>query len=89
MKEYKLVLRMLIRVELGEYRRIVGDTQEAMAEKLHISPRSYSDLERGKYGVSTVPLLFFLDLLPQEKMAQVVHGFVVRVREVNEHEGPV
>lgn len=86
MKGYKLLLRVLFRIELWEYRRDAGDTQERMAEKLHISPRSYSDLEHGKYGVSTVSLLFFLDLLPDEKIIEVVRKFVTQAQEANEHE---
>ena len=57
-----------------------------MAEKLHISPRSYSDLEHGKYGVSTVSLLLFPDLLPDEKIIEVVRKFVTQAQEENEHE---
>ncbi len=85
MKGYKL-LRVLFRKELWEYRGDAGDTQERMAEKLHISPRSYSDLEHGKYGVSTVSLLLFPDLLPDEKIIEVVRKFVTQAQEENEHE---
>lgn len=35
-------------------------TQAKMAEVLHISPRSYSDLEHGKTLCRTYVLLFFL-----------------------------
>ena len=58
MVQYKLILRVLLRAELLEYRKNNGDTQERMAEKLHISTRSYSDLEHGKYGVSTDAVIF-------------------------------
>ena len=56
-----------------------------MAEKLHITPRSYIDLEHGKYGSSTVTLLFFLALLPDAKMAELVRTFALRAREADEN----
>ena len=85
MLRYKLILRVLLRVELREYRKELGMTQEEMAEELHISSRSYSDLEHGKYVVSTVTLLFFLALLPDTKMSELVHSFVLRAKEADEN----
>lgn len=85
MARYKLILRTLMRVELLGYRRRNDRTQEEMAEKLHITPRSYIDLEHGKYGSSTVTLLFFLALLPDAKMAELVRTFALRAREADEN----
>ena len=85
MVQYKLLLRVLLRKELLDYRRGNGDTQERMAEKLHISTRSYADLEHGKYGVSTVTLLFFLNLLSDAEKVQLVDAFMLQVKEVDEN----
>lgn len=85
MAQYKLILRLLFEVELLEYRKRCGDTQEEMAEKLHISTRSYVDLEHGKYCVSTVTLLFFMAQLPKEKMVEIVDTFALRAREADEN----
>lgn len=35
-------------------------TQEAMADKLDITPRAYSDIERGKYCISTTAMVLFI-----------------------------
>ena len=56
----------------------LGLTQAAMSEKLHISERAYSDLERGRRGLSAATLLYFLMLLSEE-------GRVQFLREI-EHE---
>ena len=85
MGRYKLILRVLLRVELREYRKSCGNTQEEMAEKLHISTRSYADLEHGKYGVSTITLLFFLALLPDAKMTELVRRFNFQAKEADEN----
>lgn len=72
-------LRSLTKVYL--HARLVGTrrerrlTKEKMAEQLHISPRSYYDLERGKYCPSSYVLLLFLSLLPNEEILLVVQGF--------------
>lgn len=85
MVRYKLILRIMIRAELWRYRKANGDTQEKMAEKLHVSPRSYIDLEHGKYGVSTVTLMFFLNLLPDDEAVAVIHSFAVHAEEADEN----
>jgi len=59
-------------------RKSLGLTQAAMSEKLHISERAYSDLERGRRGLSAATLLYFLMLLSEE-------GRVQFLREI-EHE---
>lgn len=85
MVQYKLILRVLFQEELREYRKSCGITQEEMAERLHISTRSYIDLEHGKYGVSAVALLFFLSQLPEREMVEQVHAFVLQAKEADEN----
>ena len=81
MVQYKLMFQE----ELREYRKSCGITQEEMAERLHISTRSYIDLEHGKYGVSAVALLFFLSQLPEREMVEQVHAFVLQAKEADEN----
>ena len=85
MIQYKLILRVLFRVGLLEYRKSYGNTQEEMAEKLHISPRSYMDLEHGKYCVSSVTLMFFMAQLPKERVVELVNTFAHQAREADEN----
>lgn len=61
-------------------------TKERMAEQLHISPRSYYDLERGKYCSSSSVLLLLLSLLPNDEILLVVHGFRNFVEEYDDTE---
>lgn len=84
MCRYKLLLRALFQTELRGYRARSGDTQEEMAEKLRVSPRSYIDLEHGKYSLSSVTLLFFLSHLTDGEIVELVRRFAERAEE-DEH----
>ena len=46
-----------------------------MAELLHISPRSYFDLEHGKYGLSALTLIFFLLILSKTDVLNLLDEF--------------
>lgn len=46
-------------------------TQEVMAERLRISPRSYAYLEKGTYGCSAATLMFFFLILTDEEVIQL------------------
>ncbi len=84
MCRYKSLLRALFQTELRGYRAQSGDTQEEMAEKLRVSPRSYIDLEYGKYSLSSVTLLFFLSHLTDREIVELVRRFAERAEE-DEH----
>lgn len=81
MRRYNLLVRAMLREMIWNYRKRAQYTQEDMAEKLHISPRSYVDQEHGKYGFSAVSLLFFLSILPDEEVLALVHTFEGKVEE--------
>lgn len=49
MNPYKEILRKFFSEYVGTLRKRRGLTQEQMAEKLRITGRAYSDLERGIY----------------------------------------
>ena len=61
MNPYKEILRKFFSEYVRTLRKCRGLTQEEMAEKLRISGRAYSDLERGIYCFSTVALLLMLE----------------------------
>ena len=63
MNLYKSTLRSFLSEFASSLRKSRGMTQEEMAEKLRITGRAYSDLERGIYCFSTVALIFLLLML--------------------------
>ncbi len=70
MNDYKNLFQEFLRKRICSYRYIHFITQEQMAEVLHISPRSYLDQEHGRYGFSSLSLVFYLLLLPEEEVLE-------------------
>ena len=66
MNPYKEILRKFFSEYVSALRKRRGLTQEQMAEKLRITGRAYSDLERGIYCFSAVALVFLL-LIAQDR----------------------
>lgn len=60
MKIYVTILKLILPRHFKAARKRFGLTQNSMSEVLHISPRSYSELERGNNLCSTCVFLFFL-----------------------------
>ena len=69
MNPYKEILRKFFSEYVGALRKRRGLTQEQMAEKLRITGRAYSDLERGIYCFSTVALVFLLLMLEEGEIS--------------------
>lgn len=84
MKPYAALIAELCSRELFALRSRKALTQEAMAEQLRISSRAYSDLERGKYGVSASTLMFLLSMLDEEEQHTLFQQFIERVRALEE-----
>ena len=80
MKPYPALLAELLSEELSSLRQQMALTQEAMAERLRISSRAYSDLERGKYATSAPTLMFLLSMLDAEAQGALIRQFVQRVQ---------
>lgn len=81
MKPYPALLAELLSKELYSLRQQKSLTQEGMAERLHISSRAYSDLERGKYAASAPTLLFLFSMLEADagsirRLSRVVCSWV-------------
>ena len=80
MKQYPALLSELLSAELSSLRQQMALTQEAMAERLRISSRAYSDLERGRYATSAPTLMFLLSMLDAEALGALIRQFVQRVQ---------
>ena len=80
MKPYPALLAELLSEELSSLRQQMALTQEAMAERLRISSRAYSDLERGRYAASAPTLMFLLSMLDAEAQGALIRQFVNRVQ---------
>ena len=68
MKHYKTMLRGFLSSYIETFRVSRHLSQEKMAEHLHISPRAYSNLKKGKFCFSILPLLFLLLMLDGEEL---------------------
>ena len=80
MKPYPALLSELLSTELSSLRQQMALTQEAMAERLRISSRAYSDLERGRYAASAPTLMFLFSMLDAEAQDALVQQFMDRVQ---------
>jgi len=69
---YKEILRKFFSEYVSTLRKRRGLTQEEMAEKLCISGRAYSDLERGIYCFSAVALVFLLFMLEEGEIKELL-----------------
>ena len=80
MKPYPALLAERLSEELSSLRQQMALTQEAMAERLRISSRAYSDLERGRYAASAPTLMFLFSMLDAEAQGALVQQFMDRVQ---------
>lgn len=81
MRKYQPELKVYLRDFLLPFRRNLNLTQEQMAAMLQMTPRSYSDIERGKTCLSSVSLAFLLYNLPPGECDQFIKAFVDSVLE--------
>ena len=78
MRQYKLLLQGFLMNQILFYRSENQLTQEQMAELLHISPRSYFDIEHGKYCCSAITLIFFMLILSKADVLDFLDEFRLR-----------
>ncbi len=76
MQTYQTVVKQLLRDTLKSVRKEFNISQELMSEKLKVTPRSYSDLERGVSCLSATTLLFLFSVMSDERVIAVVKRFV-------------
>ena len=80
MNPYKEILRKFFSEYVSALRKRRGLTQEQMAEKLRITGRAYSDLERGRYAASAPTLMCLFSMLDAEALDALVQQFMKRVQ---------
>ena len=77
MNGYKALLQKQFSLQVKALRQKRNLTQEEMSERLHITSRAYSDLERGCSCCSALALLFFLLMLKSDEL----EAFLNRIRK--------
>ena len=77
MSGYKVLLQKQFSLQVKALRHQRNLTQEEMSERLHITSRAYSDLERGCSCCSALALLFFLLMLKSDEL----EDFLNRLRK--------
>lgn len=80
MHQYKNLLQEFLAERFKDCRKEHHFTQEVMAEKLHVSTRSYAYLEGGTYGCSAATLMFFFLILTDEEVIQLRLEFCALVK---------
>lgn len=85
-KYYKRLLQDFLAEHIRRFRAEHSYTQEQMAERLRISPRSYIDLEHKRYGCSALTALFFLLMLDNEARMHLFNDFRELIEEADRHE---
>ena len=86
MRSYKIALKEYLMVFLKSFRKELGLSQEEMAEKLKLTPRSYSDLERGVSCLSTVTILLLFSLMKAEDIIILIFDLVNLINEAERDE---
>ena len=67
------VFKPVIRKTAREIRKKRGLTIERMSEELGVAPRSYGDLERGKYCFSSAPLICLEIMMTDGELLLFIH----------------
>ena len=73
MSGYKVLLQKQFSLQVKAPRHKRNLTQEEMSERLHITSRAYSDLERGCSCCSALVLLFFLLMLKSDELEEFLN----------------
>ena len=76
------ILRKFFSKYVSTLRKRRGLTQEEMAEKLRITGRAYSDLERGIYCFSVAALVFLLLMLEEGEIKELLSPLLEEIEKV-------
>lgn len=85
-QKYKLLLRKVFSEEIKKCRTQRQLTQEQMAERLCMEPRSYIDLEHGECGCSGLTVVLFLLQLKDEEVLRLLCGVKEELKKVNRND---
>lgn len=83
---YKSLLRSALSEQMRRFRSQRRLTQEQMAERLCVAPRSYVDLEHEKYTCSALTVFLFLILLEDEDIIHCIRGLQKQIEQVDHHD---
>ncbi|MGI6013333.1 MAG: helix-turn-helix transcriptional regulator [Oscillospiraceae bacterium] len=83
MRKYKSIFKEFTKDHLKAFRTGKHLSQEQLAELLHISPRSYTNLEQGKFFFSSYSLIFLLLSMNKEEILQLLDKFRDLVEEAD------
>ena len=86
MNPYKEILRKFFSEYVSALRKRRGLTQEQMAEKLRITGRAYSDLERDIYCFSVAALVFLLLMLEEGEIKELLSPLRDEIEKVEDRE---
>ena len=86
MNPYKEILREFFSKYVSTLRKRRGLTQEEMAEKLRITGRAYSDLERDIYCFSVSALVFLLLMLEEWEIKELLSPLLEEIEKVESRE---
>ena len=86
MNPYKEILRKFFSEYVSAFRKRRGLTQEQMAEKLRITGRAYSDLERDIYCFSVAALVFLLLMLEEWEIKELLSPLLEEIEKVESRE---
>ena len=86
MNPYIEILRKFFSKYVSTLRKRRGLTQEKMAEKLRITGRAYSDLERDIYCFSVAALVFLLLMLEEWEIKELLSPLLEEIEKVESRE---
>ena len=86
MNPYIEILRKFFSKYVSTLRKRRGLTQEEMAEKLRITGRAYSDLERDIYCFSVAALVFLLLMLEEWEIKEFLSPLLEEIEKVESRE---
>ena len=86
MNPYIEILRKFFSKYVSTLRKRRGLTQEEMAEKLRITGRAYSDLERDIYCFSVSALVFLLLMLEEWEIKELLSPLLEEIEKVESSE---
>ena len=86
MNVYKSLLQKQFSLQVKALRQNRGLSQEEMSERLHITSRAYSDLERGCSCCSALVLLFFLLMLKSDELEEFLNRLRKQIQAFEQKE---
>ena len=87
MKSGKDMFKAFFGKKAHDFRIEKNLTQECMAELLHVVPRSYVDLEHGRFCPSGLTIAWFLAAQTDEEKLKFIHEFLAESEREEQNHG--